>query len=294
MLSIRNLSRATVGLFAALTLAPAAGALNITGLSITAVGANTADSIVNTGNPRTQVDSNTAIVTAPSGPVADTIGSNLSFQTQYSWLVAADRDGPGGGTSLTQNATAEYQITFTVDNPTGATYQVDIDTLRIGALTVFDDDAAGGATGSATLGAVTGSVDSIVNGTLALAAFGPFSSGATGTSAFSQSSSTLSITDNALSRTFTLNFTWTGGATSAKDEAAIRMGISGGLTGPTTADDYPGVGSRTIGGDGHFVTVNTQILSIPEPESGALVAFGLLGLGVRRRAKASSRAKRAS
>jgi MYXO-CTERM domain-containing protein len=118
-----------------------------------------------------------------------------------------------------------------------------------------------------------------------LAAFGPFSSGTTGTSPFSQSSSTLSITDTALSRTFTLNFTWTGSATSAKDEAAIRMGISGGLTGPTTADDYPGVGSRTIGGDGHFVTIGTTIIATPEPESGALVAFGLLGLALRARRK---------
>ena len=236
----------------------------------------------NTGNPRSQVDSNTAITIAPSGPVPDTLGSSLSFQTQYAWLVAADREGPGAATT-TQNATAEYQITFTVDNPAGETYRLDIDQLRIGALTVFDDDATVGATGSATLSGVTGSVDGIVNGTLAIAAFGPFTSGATGTSAFSQNGTTLSITDSALSRTFVLNFTWTGTATSTKDEAAIRMGIQGALTGPTTADDYPGVGSRTLANDGHFVTVNTTIISTPEPAPAALIAFGLLGLAIRAR-----------
>lgn len=279
---MRNSVRGWVGLLAALMLPPAAGALNITGVAITAVGANTADNLTNTGNPRSQVDSNTAITIAPSGPVADTIGSSLSFQTQYAWLVGADREGPGVAT-VNLTATAEYQITFTVANPTGATYRIDIDQLRVGALTVIDDDATGGALGSATLNASTGSVDGIVNGTLALAAIGTFSQGTTGSSAFSQTGTTLSITDSALSRTFTLNFTWTGNATSTKDEAAIRMGIQGGLTGPTTADDYPGNGGRTIGADGHFVTVGTTIISAPEPAPAALVALGLVALALRAR-----------
>jgi len=276
------LSRGWLAWVAVLLIAPAAGALDITGVSITTVGANTADNLTNTGNPRSQVDSNTSITLAASGPVADTIGSSLSFQTQYAWLVGADRDGPGGGT-VNLNATAEYQITFTVDNPTGANYRIDIDQLRVGALTVFDDDATGGATGSATLGASTGSVDGFVNGTLALATLGTFSQGTTGTSAFSQSGTTLSITDSALSRTFTLNFTWTGNATSTKDEAAIRMGIQGGLTGPTTADDYPGVGTRTIGSDGHFVTVGATIIAVPEPAPAALISLGLVALALRGR-----------
>ena len=276
---MRNSVRGWVGLLAALMLAPAAGALNITGVAITTVGANTADSLVNTGNPRSQVDSNTAVTIAPSGPVPDTLGSSLSFQTQYAWLVAADREGPGVAT-VNLTATAEYQITFTVDNPTGETYRIDIDQLRMGALTVVDDDATGGATGAATLNASTGSVDGIVNATLALAAVPTFSQGTTGSSAFSQNGTTLSITDNALSRAFTLNFTWTGNATSTKDEGAIRMGVQGGLT-AATADDYPGVGGRTLGSDGHFVTVTTTIISAPEPEPVALVALGLVALALR-------------
>jgi hypothetical protein len=278
---LRNWLLGGVGLVTALALAPAADALNITGLSITTNAGNTADSLVNTGNPRSQVDSNTAITTAPSGPVADTIGSALSFQTQYSWLVAADREGPGVATT-TQNATADYSISFTVDNPTGANYQIDINTLRAGALTIADDDATGGATGTATLNAVTGSMNSVIDSALGLAAVGSLSQGTTGASAFSQSGGTFTITSSALSANYILNFTWTGTASSSKDEAAIRMGIQGGLTG-STADDYPGTGARTIGGDGHFVTVNTQIIGTPEPESAALVAFGLLGLALRRK-----------
>jgi hypothetical protein len=278
----RILSRGWIAWAAALLLAPAAGALNITGVSISTVGANTGDNLTNTGNPRSQVDSNTAITIAPSGPVPDTLGSSLSFQTQYAWLVAADREGPGAAT-VNLTATAEYQITFTVDNPSGETYRIDIDQLRIGALTVVDDDATGGATGSATLNGSTGSVDGIVNATLALAALPTFSQGTTGSSPFSQTGTTLSITDNALSRTFTLNFTWTGNATSTKDEAAIRMGVQGALTGPTSADDYPGDGSRTIGGDGHFVTVAATIISAPEPAPAALIALGLVAFALRGR-----------
>jgi hypothetical protein len=280
---LRNLLRGGVGLVTALALAPAANALNITGLSVTTNAGNTADQLTNTGNPRSQVDSNTAILTSPSGPVADTIGSALSFQTQYSWLVAADREGPGVATT-TQNATADYSITFTVSNPTGATYQIDVNTLRVGALTIGDDDATGGATGTATLNAVTGSMNAVVDSALGLAGVGSFSQGTTGASAFSQSGSTFTITSSALSQSYTLNFNWTGTASSSKDEAAIRMGIQGGLTG-ATADDYPGTGGRTIGGDGHFVTVNTQIIATPEPAPAALIGFGLLGLALRARRK---------
>jgi PEP-CTERM motif-containing protein len=274
-------------------LASSASALSITGLTITTVGANTANSLVNTGNPRSQVASSTTISLTPAGPQPDTIGSLISFQTRYAWLVAADREGPGAAT-VAQNATAEYQITFTVNNPAGMNYQISIDTLRAGALTVVDDDATVGATGSSTLGAVTGSVDSIVDSALGLTAVAPFSSGTTNTSVFSQTGGVLTISDNALTRTVTLNFTWNGSATSTKDESAIRMGINGSLTGPTTADDYPGIGGRTASADGHFVNVTTQIVSVPEPHSGALLGLGLLGVGIRIRRITRSRAARAA
>lgn len=274
-MSVRNLSRGWVGLMAALLLAPAAGALDITNLSITITsGTNSADVFTDSGANRTQVESATSITLAPSGPVADTVGSNITFETQYASLLAANRENPGG--AFTQPMISDYTITFTVDNPTGAAYQVDIDTLRVGALTLVTDDAG---SASVSLGAVTGTLDAVVDGSLALAAFGPLAGSAGGTSAFDQPSTTLTITDTAISRTFTLGFNWSSSATSNHDEAAIRMGIDGGLA-TTTADDYS-LDGRSLSSDGHFVDVKATIISVPEPASGALVAFGVLGLAIR-------------
>jgi hypothetical protein len=268
----QTLSRGWLGFAVALLLANAAGALDITGLSISTTGSNTTNFLQNAGSNPTQIASATSIVIAPSGPVSDTLGSSITFETRYASSLTADREA-GSGT-FTQSMTSDYSITFTVDNPAGETYQIDIDTLRVGALTLVDDSSGNG---SATLGAVTGSVDSVVNGSLALAALGPVAS----TSTFSQSGTTLSITDNALSRTFTLNFNWTGSTTSTRDESSIRMGIDGGVTG-ATADNYS-LDGRTVANDGHFVTVSTTIISAPEPAPAALLGLGLLGLALRAR-----------
>src|SRR5688572_204395 len=188
-------------------LAPAAGALEITNLAVTLGGTNTANALTDTGNSRLHIASSTSIELAPGAPVPDTFGSTIQFVTRYASLLSSDREGPAAG-SVTTPMTSAYTITFTVDNPTGQTYQVDIDTLRQGALTWFDDDATVGATSSAQVGALTGTVDAIANGALALAAFGPTASGATGMSVFTQNGTTVTITDNALARTFTLGFTW--------------------------------------------------------------------------------------
>ncbi len=269
---------------ALLALAAPAHALQITGLSVVLGAGNTANELSDTGNNRAQIASSVSVVTAPGGPVADTPGSSTSFGTRYASLLAVDRDGPGGGTT-SRSATSTYTITFTVDNPTGGTYQIDIDTLRVGALTGVDDDAGGD--GTQTLGAVVGSVDSIVQGNLALAAVGPFTTATTGTATFNQTGTTLTIVDSALSRTFTLDFSWSSSATSSKDEAAIRMGTAGSLS-TTTADDYPGVGPRTAASDGHFVDVTATYLVVPEPEPVVLATLGLIGLaiGARRRRSA--------
>jgi hypothetical protein len=275
----RILSRAGVGLVAALLLAPAAGALQITGLSIATTGSNSAPVLVDNSNRFSQIASSTSIVIAPGGAVPDTIGQSVAFETRYASLLAADSD--SGGAAQTLGMTSDYSITFTIDNPAGETYRVDIATLRAGALTIVSD-AGGPNTATASIGAVTGRVDSIVNGSLALAAVGPLINGNTTATPFSQSSTTLSITDSALSRAFTLDFNWTGSTTTNNDEAAVRMGINGGIAN-ATADDYPGVGARTVANDGHFVDVTATIISAPEPAPAALVAFGLLGLAIRAR-----------
>ncbi len=278
--SLRALLARVPAFFVSFALAAPAGAFQITGLSVALGGTNTANELVNSGNNRAQIASSVAIASAPGGPVADTPGSSTSFGTRFASLLAVDREGGGGGTT-TRSATSAYSITFTVDNPTGGTYQIDIDTLRIGALTNVDDDTGNS---TQTLGAVTGRVDAIVEASLALAAVGPVTTSTTGTTSFNQSGTTLSITDSALSRTFVIDFTWTSSATSSKDEAAIRMGTAGSIS-VATADDYPGVGSRTAANDGHFVDVTATYLVVPEPEPVVLATLGLVGLaiGARRR-----------
>src|SRR5258706_16470981 len=96
---VRNRLRGWMPLGAALALAPAAHALSITGYAITANAGNTAASSSTNSNNNTEVNFALSTISAPGGPIADTVGSGtISFQSNYDWLVTADRDnnGPGG------------------------------------------------------------------------------------------------------------------------------------------------------------------------------------------------------
>jgi hypothetical protein len=266
---------------AVLGAAPATHALGLSGLAAATGGANSADLLVNGGANRQQIASSAGLLGAAPGPVPDLVGASVSFDARYAQLVAADRN-PGGGSTST-SATAAWTITFTVDNPTGGLYRIDVDTSRLGALTLVSDS---GGTASASLGAVTGLVDGVPDAALALAAVPALSGGAGGNAGFSQTSTTLSLFDTAPSRTLTLAFSWTASASSTTDQAAVRLGVGGALTGKT-ADDYPGVGGRVAADDGHFVSVGVTLLTVPEPDAMALLASGLAGLaafGSRRRA----------
>ena len=286
--------RVALRIFAALFLAVLVGApasaLQIIGLSVTMTG-NTANALTDSGNNRSQYDSATSTLVAPGGPIADLPGSSTDFLVRYASLFAADREMNSGSFSPVA-MTSSYQITFTVDNPVGSSYRIDIDTLRIGALTNVDD--ANGGSGSLTLGGVTGSVDGTPNAALALAAVGPYTPTTTGVTTFNQATSTLQLFSSAPSQTWVLSFTWTSNLTSGRDEVAIRMGLNGSLTG-STADDYPGVspvGPSTQADDGHFTDVTVTLLT-PEPESGSLLALGLLGIALQARARARNHPNRA-
>jgi hypothetical protein len=210
--------------------AGAADALSITGLSVALGGANSADSSSTAGANRFQVASSVGLVGSAPGPVADLAGASVSFDARYAALLAADREA-GGGTA-TANSTAAWTITFTIDNPTGGAYRIDIDTSRVGVLTLVNDVAGG--TASASIGAVVATLDGLAAPGLGLGAVGPLSSGASTSQAFNQGSTTLSILDSALTRTVTLAFTWTASTSSSQDEAAVRLGSAGSLGSTTT------------------------------------------------------------
>jgi hypothetical protein len=250
--------------------ASAAQALSISGLTVALDPANTANSISNAGANRTQVASSVGLVGSAPGPVADVVGASVSFDARYAALLAADREAGAGTTSL--GATAAWSITFTIDNPTGGLYQIDIDTSRVGSLTLVNDGSGGA---SASIGAVLAFIDGAPVAGLGLGAVGPLSGTTGGSQGFSQSG-TVSIVDSALTRTVTLSFTWTASTSSNVDESAVRLGLAGGLT-STSADD----GSPAS--DGHHVGVGVTLLSVPEPRSAGLLLVGLAALALCRR-----------
>jgi len=271
-----------VAIAAVVALGTRAEALSITGLSIVKGGTNTADSTMTTGQSFLQTTSVVGTTLAP-GAAPDTLGSFSEFITRYAMLVAADRQNTSG--NATASMTSSYSITFTVDNPTGATVQIDIDTLRVGSLTVVTDSTGNS---TITLGAVTGQLDS-GSGPVTEAGLGApsasLSSAASADSPFSQAGTSVTILTSALTSTYVLQFDFTSSVVSSHDEGAIRMGMAGNLP-SSTADDYPGVGSRTESGDGHFVDVKATIIAIvPEPETGGLLAFGVILLALRNRAR---------
>src|SRR4030095_3838484 len=131
---LRNLLRGGVVLLMALAIAPTAGALNIT--NIIYVKNGTGDSTVNTGQNHSDTRSTLGTVQAPVA-APDTFGSVTELIARYAMIVALDRQNTTGPATNTMNSS--YSITFTVDTPAGETVQIDIDTLRIGALQNITD-----------------------------------------------------------------------------------------------------------------------------------------------------------
>jgi hypothetical protein len=261
-----------------------ADALSITGLVIAKGGTNTADGTTTSGQNFSQTTSSVSTTLSPT-TVPDTLGSFSEFITRYAMIAAADRQMTTG--NFTLNMVSSYSITFTVNNPTGATVKIDINTLRSAALTSVHDS-----TGSSTitLGAVAGQVNAVTQPGLALAAAGGTASSSAINTSVNQSSTGYTITTNAIATAFVLQFNFSSSVVSAQDGGAIRMGTAGSL--PMTADDYPGAGSRTAANDGHFVDVKATIIAAaPEPNTGGLVALGLLAIAMRSHARGRNRSR---
>ena len=262
-------------------------------MSATANAGNSANSLVDSLTDYAQFISTRAVTDTGGTTGFDYVGANVNAATRYAGVLVADA---GAFTSRTLNATADYSITFTVNvaDP-GTIYTLQINTARLGATTTVEDSGTSNQA-AASMGAVTGQYNAVTNASLGLAAV-TTSSGGSDNDVFNQAG-VLTLTGLTGSQTITLRFTWAMGADSTctgigcnvagVDEAAVRLGIAGTGSGTpgTSADDYPGVGSRTIGNDGHFVTILANVTYVPEPGTALLFGLGLSGLAFARRRRA--------
>ena len=263
--------------------AGSASALTISGVAVTKNGANTANFLNDTLTDYREFKSAVSVLDS-GGSAVDWFAATVDAKTRYS--ATTDADG-GVATAPNQSGTSDYHITFTVSAGTGWSYNVTINTSRLGALTRVDDGTGGG---SASIGAVTGKLNGSTNATLGSGMSAVSLSQGTGAAntPFSQSTPTLTLTGLTGTNTITLDFSWTSNAnstctgtgcsTTGNDEMAVRLGEADSTSG-ASAGDYPGVGSRTQSADGHIVTVAATLTTyVPEPGSLALLAVGMAGL----------------
>jgi hypothetical protein len=261
---------------ASLLLVAPVSALTISGVSATANGGNTAD----VTNATTEFLSSTAVL-GSGGSVANVLGNTVTAQTQY---VLTNGSDAGGAATIGMSATSDYSMDFTVDG-NGAEYSITIDTSRVGAFTLVDDGGSS-KTASASMGAVTGASNLLGGvGSLDLGALAGVTSGTDQNVVFNQNG-TITYFGLTGSTFVSLDFIWTSDTSSSPLEAAIRMGLAGSLA-AMTADDYPGVGSRAIGTDGHFVGITAMVTAVPEPTTALLLSLGLIGLTVQGRRRAN-------
>ena len=266
---VRNLCTAVLSLTLLAVSATPAAALSIVGLSVALGGTNSANQFVDTTTP--------PITRIRTSSVAVVSSSALAFQTRYALAVGTDI---GNNATITESHTANYTITFAVNETAGLPWVLTFDTGRLGALTLVDD-GAGSAT--AALGAVSGTRTGTgaMTGSLGLAAVPTLTGSSGGNTPFSQSgTAVITGIGTGANQNMTLTFNFTASARSTRqgnngDEAAVRMGIAGNAT-SYTAGNYPGVGGRTLGTDGHFVTATL----VPEPTTSVLMALGLSGLAI--------------
>ena len=266
----RGLARALGAALLGLVAAAPASALSLTNLSVS-VGAGNSAQIFNDAANTSDIGLSQASVVSSSA---------LAFDAHYAMDVGVDI---GNAATRTVNYTSQFVISFDVTANAGQTWALTIDTSRIGALTLVND---GSGPSSATLKGVTGSLTGAgsLTGSLDLAAVGTLSGNNGGNQPFSQTgSATISGVGTGAAQAVTLTFNWTSSTTSTRgpgganrgDEAAIRMGIDSAMS-SFTADNYPGVGNRTLANDGFFVSATL----VPEPGTMLMMFAGLVGLAL--------------
>ncbi len=284
----RRLARSALALALLLGPLPAAAA-TISSVSITRNAANTADFFDDVG----------AVASAALSSASVLSSGATGFSTRYAAVVSADTGGVGGA-DVTQAFTANFTVSFQVLGAVGEVWDVSLDVGRMGAMTVVSD---GNGDATVTLGAMTATLAgaSLSSGSLGLAALPNTSNtgnqGQSPNSPFAQTSTAVvSGVGTGAAQLVTITFSFaasatsndrTGGFTPQGDEAALRLGMDSALS-FFTADNYPGVGGRTLGSDG--ISIVGTLLPSPEPDTAFLLSFGLGGLAVFGRERKQARA----
>lgn len=279
--------RLAVRIFGGLLLGLLAGAP----LSATAATISGISIVKNAGNTTDFFDDAGCIASVATSTVATSAVTSDSFTARYAAVVGADRGGCSSSGTTTQSFTGNFTITFSVTALAANSWYLTLDVLRIGAQTIVSD---GTGNASIAMGALTGSetgAGSITSGSMSLGALTTLSSSSTQNTSFNQAGlAVITGIGTGAAQTVILNFVFNAstssidpsGGSNQGDEAAIRMGIDSALT-QYTADNYPGVGLRNIDTDGIWVLFLLD--ETPEPGTGVLLGLGLLGLGIRRRAR---------
>ncbi len=215
--------------------------------------------------------------------------TGTSFSTQFRSNVTTDCEAvPTGGGSFTGNLTPNYTIQFDIACPAGAAYTLTVNTSSGGALTVNRDNGDGcdlpffGTTDQSTafMSAISGSNSGGTlqsAGTLNLDAPGSLVSSNDSNTAFSDSNSAvITGVGTGAPVAHSLTFNWSTSCVSSGNsldtgaECSVRFGRDSdlepnGISGCMTADDYPGVGSRSTASDGHIVSLSASCGATPTP-----------------------------
>jgi hypothetical protein len=222
------------------------------------------------------------------GPIGSVAESNASvgasgaggFDLRYGAVLGADTGGAGGD-SFTQDFVGAFTLSFEVTESAGASWVLRLDVVRSGALAIVSDGSGwaevtldGLSVVHAGAGALVGSLDLAPVGTLDNAA----APGDSPEQAFLQTASAvIAGVGTGVEQLVTLSFSFTASVSTVDvpggfvqgDEAALRMGMDGGLL-SFSADDDAGA----LGSDGITVTA-----TVPEPGAEILLALSLIGLG---------------
>jgi cysteine-rich repeat protein len=183
--------------------------------------------------------------------------SSSTFTVRYAAVTGTDTETTA---AVTQILNADYTINFSVTAP--GSYDLDVTTSVSGALTVVDD---GGGASHADITGITGSQTGgtlLGGGSLSFGDLGFLESyGGTANSPISDNGfATITGNSSGVPKSHTLRFVWSQSCASDNgagggDECAVRLGLAI-QYGGQTAGNYPGIGSRNINIDGHFVTVS--------------------------------------